>query len=301
MKNKEGKPGRLSPGMALGLAAPQTWTAALIPALLGAALARDGAMAEPWLLLSTAAACVLMQSAANVFNDYCDFIKGGDTLENSPDAEEAVLLYRRPEPRKVLYLGFALLLLAAAAGVPAILRAGWPVLAVGAVGAAALLAYSFGKKPLSYLPLGELTSAFVMGGLIPLGVSGSLGGGFSPAVLLKALPVMLGVGLIMLTNNLWDIQKDRASGRKTFTVLLGEAKSLRLYRLALLLWFALPLVVLPVKAWAVYLPGLLASGSAAAAQLRMRPGAGTRLRAMAGINSLNAMLGCAYIIAVLFS
>ena len=111
MKNKEGKPGRLSPGMALGLAAPQTWTAALIPALLGAALARDGAMAEPWLLLSTAAACVLMQSAANVFNDYCDFIKGGDTLENSPDAEEAVLLYRRPEPRMVLYLGFALLLL----------------------------------------------------------------------------------------------------------------------------------------------------------------------------------------------
>ncbi len=301
MKESAGKPGRLSPGMALGLAAPQTWTAALIPALLGAALVGEQALESPWLLLSTAAACVLMQSAANVFNDYCDFIKGGDTLENSPDAEEAVLLYQRPEPKKALYLGFALLFLAAAAGAPAVIKAGWPALAVGAAGAATLLAYSFGRKPLSYLPLGELSSGFVMGGLIPLGLSGSLSGDFSPMVLFRALPVMLGVGLIMLTNNLWDIQKDRASGRKTFTVLLGEEKSLKLYRCALLLWSALPFIMLPMRAGAVYLLGLLASGPAAVSQLRLGPGPGSRLRAMAGINSLNAMLGSAYIIAVLFS
>ena len=134
-----------------------------------------------------------------------------------------------------------------------------------------------------------------------MGLSGSLSGDFSPMVLFRALPVMLGVGLIMLTNNLWDIQKDRASGRKTFTVLLGEEKSLKLYRCALLLWSALPFIMLPMRAGAVYLLGLLASGPAAVSQLRLGPGPGSRLRAMAGINSLNAMLGSAYIIAVLFS
>lgn len=301
MRDCNNKAGKLSISMALGLAAPQTWTAALIPALLGAALAREGAKERPLLLLSMAAACLLMQSAANVFNDYCDFIKGGDTLENSPDAEEAVLLYQRPEPKKALYLGVALLLAAAAAGVPAILKAGWPALAVGAAGAATLLAYSFGKKPLSYLPLGELSSGFVMGGLIPLGVSGTLDGNFTAAALYRALPIMLGVGLIMLTNNIWDIEKDKNSGRNTFAVMLGKKRSLNLYHIIFTLWTLLPVIMLSPDGVAIYLLGLLASASAAAVQLRLSPEPGTRLRAMAGINSLNALLGSAYIIAVLFS
>ena len=35
---------------------------------------------------------LLMQSAVNAFDDYADFVKGTDTIENSPDAQDAVIV-----------------------------------------------------------------------------------------------------------------------------------------------------------------------------------------------------------------
>ena len=162
-QNRRGN-ARLSLLMALRLAAPHTWAASLIPALLGAALtAGMGVRVDTGMLLCLTAAGVFMQAAANTFNDYSDYIKGTDTLENSPEAYDAVLVYDKPSTRSVLLLGFLYLLCAAAFGLPAILRAGWRPLMIGFAGAAVLLLYSFGKTPLSYLPLGELCSGFVMG------------------------------------------------------------------------------------------------------------------------------------------
>ena len=99
--------------MMLRLAAPHTWAASVMPALLGTALAAREGVSDPLMGLLLTAVCVLMQSAVNTFNDYSDFIKGTDTLENSPDADDAVMVYDRPSPRRVLFLGFAFLLAAA--------------------------------------------------------------------------------------------------------------------------------------------------------------------------------------------
>lgn len=295
------KKGRLSPLMALRLAAPQTWAASVIPALLGAAVALNfGAAVDGGMLLCLTAACVLMQAAVNTFNDYSDFVKGTDTPENSPDASDAVLIYDRPEPGKVLALGFVYLLCAAAAGVPAVLRAGWRPLAIGCLGAAAVLLYSFGKMPLSYLPLGELCSGFVMGGLIPLAVVCVFVGGLRPSVLLLALPSMLGIALIMMTNNGCDIARDTAAGRRTFAVLLGPRRLAAAYRLLLVLWVALPVPMLAGRGigLVVYLLSLLPIGGHFSMQLRLPLNPEQRGRAMAGIVSLNTMLGLGYIAAL---
>ena len=303
MEHGEPRPGRLTPLMALRLAAPQTWSAALMPCLLGAALAHAANPSAPrqtGLLLSLAGVCVLMQAAVNTFNDYSDFVRGTDTPDNSPDPAEAVMLYDRPEPRRVLILGLGFLLAAALLGIPAVRRAGWRPLAVGGVGALAVLLYSFGKKPLSHLPLGELVSGFVMGGLIPYAVFGVLTLTFSPAVLLRAAPTMLGVALIMYTNNRCDLEKDRAAGRQTFPLLLGAARSLRLYRLLLVLWAVLPLLLLPPGKGAIYVLALLAVSPILAAQLRIRPGQETRGAAMNGIVTLLMLLSLAYELAIVF-
>ena len=302
-QNRRGN-ARLSLLMALRLAAPHTWAASLIPALLGAALtAGMGVRVDTGMLLCLTAACVFMQAAANTFNDYSDYIKGTDTLENSPEAYDAVLVYDKPSTRSVLLLGFLYLLCAAAFGLPAILRAGWRPLMIGFAGAAVLLLYSFGKTPLSYLPLGELCSGFVMGGLIPLAVTGVLSGNFRFSVLLDALPVMLGVSLIMLTNNGCDIKRDSEAGRRTFAVLLGQEKTAAIYRGLLLLWAALPI---PLLLWRqgsgalVYLIAFLPAYGHFSAQLRLKLGAEGRASGMAGIAALNTMLGLAYIVSLLF-
>ena len=70
-------------------------------------------------------------------------------------------------PKHALAAGLAFMAAAALPGAYAVSRAGAPVLAAGAVGAVAVLAYSLGRSPLSYLPLGELVSGLVMGVLIP--------------------------------------------------------------------------------------------------------------------------------------
>ncbi len=286
--------GRLSLRMALRLAAPQTWSASVTPALWAGAAARErGAVPLP-LLLCLTGVCVLMQSAVNTLNDYSDFLSGTDTADNCPDPEEAVLLYDRPAPRRVLFLGLGFLLAAALLGVPALLRAGWRPLAVGAVGALAVLGYAFGAHR---LPLGELVSGFVMGGLIPLGVFGTLTGDFSLRLLPRALPLMLGIALIMLTNNGCDREKDLGAGRRTLPVRLGGARTARLYRALLALWALLPLTF-PGRVF--YLLALVPALPPLVRQARLTLSQETRGQAMSGVVSLQLLLALACTAALLF-
>lgn len=298
---KREQSGKLTPLMMLRLAAPHTWAASVMPALLGTVLAAREGVSDPVMSLLLTAVCVLMQSAVNTFNDYSDFIKGTDTLENSPDADDAVMVHDRPSPRRVLILGFAFLLAAALCAVPALLQAGWRPLAVGLVGAAAVLCYSFGKKPLSYLPLGELVSGFVMGGLIPFAVHGVLTLRFDPSALLFSLPMILGIALIMMTNNGCDIARDSAAGRRTFAVYLGQRRCALVYRVLLCLWAVLPLPLLLTEGGAlVYLIAMLPVGVSLSAQLKTGLSPGSRRQAMSGISALNLLGGTAYLTALCF-
>ena len=69
------------------------------------------------LALILLAISILMQSAVNVLNDYFDYKKGPDSLENSSeDAFDAVLVYNHLNPRTVLLYAISLLVLAAILG-----------------------------------------------------------------------------------------------------------------------------------------------------------------------------------------
>lgn len=300
---EEMKNGKLSAVMILRLAAPHTWAASVMPVLLGGALAvRKGCELDLLLFACLAAVCVLMQAAVNTFNDYSDFMKGTDTLENSPERSDAVMVYDKPEPKKVLILGFVFILAAAAFGVPAILKEGWRPLVIGAIGAIAVLSYSFGKKPLSYLPIGELVSGAVMGGLIPFAVCSVLSGDFDIRVLVYALPLMLGISLIMMTNNACDIERDRSSGRQTFPAAIGAERTGQIYRVLLCVWVLLPEMLLLGGGGAVLYPlAMLPISASLVSQLRLNLSQHCRGQAMSTIVSLNCLIALAYIAAILFS
>ena len=297
--------GRLSARMALQLAAPHTWPAAILPALVAVAAA---AAATGGVSVTMACAllviCVLMQSAVNTFNDYYDYVKGADSADDNVDPTDAVLVYNNVNPRAALALAVGFLAAAFLVGAYVIWIAGWIPLAIGAVGAVVVVLYSAGRTPLSYLPVGELVSGFVMGGLIPLACYQALTGTFDLRALLWAVPTVLGVGLIMFTNNTCDMEKDVEAGRRTLSVLLGRERARRLYHAVLLAWIAaiVALVAVFFTGGLVVVPFmLLAAWPLVGALLKNPLAPPARVGAMAQVCSVNVALGAFYAAAILAS
>ena len=133
-------------------------------------------------------------------------------------------------------LGLGYLVAAGLLALPALVTAGPAPLIIGVIGAIAVWTYSGGILPISYLPIGEFVSGFVMGGLIPMGIVAAVSSTFDFSVLPAALPFIISIGLIMMTNNTSDIEKDRQAKRRTLPALLGRTKAVRLYRAAVWIW-----------------------------------------------------------------
>lgn len=188
--------------------------------------------------------CTLMQAAANTLNDYLDYKKGTDSRENSSeDAFDAVLVYNNINPAHVLIFAIAQLIVAALLGCYIVYISGVIPLVIGIIGAIVVVIYSAGRTPLSYLPIGEIAIGITMGGLIPLACVYVLSGVLDWWLALIALPLMIGIGMILATNNTCDIEKDIAAHRHTLAVTLGRNNAVSLYKLVIFIWPALMLIL----------------------------------------------------------
>lgn len=293
---------KLTPKFALQLAAPHTWPAAIMPCLVAcASAAASTGVLSVTLSLALLCICILMQSSVNTFNDYFDFVKGADSADDNVEESDATLIYANVNPKSARNLAWGFLVAAFILGIYVIVRAGWIPLVIGLIGALFVVLYSGGKTPISYLPLGELISGFVMGGLIPLACYQVLTQSLNFWMLIVAFPTIIGVGLIMLTNNTCDIEKDEAVARKTLPVLLGRGRACRLYHALVALWIVSLIGV--VALW--YTTGLIVCVFmlfAAIAPLKallsnpLIPQ--SRIPAMAQIGSLNVILGAFYAAAI---
>lgn len=308
-RNRQGKPSTaskkvsyspLTPSLAFQLAAPHTWVAAIMPVLFSieySAITYSGKVSI-LLALILLAICILMQSAVNVLNDYFDFKKGTDSAENSSDdAFDAVLVYNNLNPKSVCSLAIGFLIVAAGMGFYLVYLTGWILLVIGLIGALIVFLYSGGKTPISYMPIGELVSGFVMGGLIPLACCYTLSGVFEPLVLLVALPFIFGIGMILFTNNTCDIEKDINAQRKTISVVLGRDMAPNYYHVAILVWIVLIAVLVGLfypAGMPIVMIMVLAAFPILRAILNNPLNQKTRDAAMSQIVMLNVMLGAFY-------
>lgn len=237
--------GPLTPKAALRLSAPHTWLpCSILPSVFAALLCRYWGCPVTWGLgFVLVVICILMQGSVNTLNDFFDFIKGNDSENDFLEPSDSVLVFDKIAPLWAGLWGLAQLALAGLLGLSVVYRSGLAPLVVGMAGAAVVAVYSAGPLPLSYLPVGEVISGFVMGGLIPLGVFSACTGRIFTEVLLWTLPFALGIGLIMLVNNTSDIEKDVVSGRRTLPVISGRQKAAVLYRSTLLLWLLTTVVL----------------------------------------------------------
>lgn len=289
----------MTPRLALNLAAPHTWAASVFPALFADFYCWQQGLGLAWIKgIMLLAACIFLQSAVNTLNDYFDFIKGADSAEDHVEVNDAVLIYGNIAPRSALILGIVYMAAGAVLGLASCIGSGMVPVIIGIIGAVVILIYSGGPVPVSYLPIGEIVSGFVMGGLIPLGIGGCADGRIHWQLLFYAFPMIMGIALIMMSNNGSDIEKDRKAGRQTFPVCIGRDRTLVLYRYMIVSWatlvIAMPVTLLGVTGLVSAVLVVLVGRKTIRKQLTCRLKPEERIASMKGIAMTNIVLNGAY-------
>ena len=220
---------------------PKTLPAAAAPVVAGTAVAALDHFFRFGPALAALLAALLLQIGANIANDVFDFHRGADNEERLGPLRvtQAGLL----TPRQVLTGMWLTFGLAAVLGGYLAWVAGWPVILIGLASIAAAIAYTGGPFPLGYHGLGDLF-VFIFFGLVA--VSGTY---FVQAMSLSPLAVWTGVPLgllitgILVVNNLRDLETDRATGKHTLAVRLGENGTQIEYLVCLLGAYLTPLLL----------------------------------------------------------
>jgi 1,4-dihydroxy-2-naphthoate octaprenyltransferase len=209
------------------VARPFSLPATLVPVLVGAAAAwAGGAPISLPLLAAMLAVALLLQIGTNAANEYFDFRHGLDDSDSIGIA--GVLVHGETAPEAVGTMAVACFAAAVAGGCLLVAARGWPLLPLG-LGALALgVLYSAGPRPLAGTPLSEALVFLAMGPAEVLASELACSGRWTALGADASIPVGCTVAAILMANNLRDLQRDAARGRRTLAVLLGRARALPL-------------------------------------------------------------------------
>jgi 1,4-dihydroxy-2-naphthoate polyprenyltransferase len=207
------------------LTRPHTLTAAFVPVFLGTVLALEEGKINGLLFGAMLLACLLIQAATNMFNEYYDFKRGLDN-EHSIGIGGAIVR-DGIKPATVMQLALLLYGISVLLGIYICMESSWWIAVIGSISMLFGYLYTGGPKPIAYTPFGELFAGFFMGCLIIL-ISFFIQTGYVTGVsILVSIPVSILVGAILLSNNIRDLDGDKEFGRKTLAILLGRVNAIR--------------------------------------------------------------------------
>lgn len=207
-------------------ARPRTLPAAVVPVAIGAGVGFGEDGARWWTVPLALVVSLALQVGVNYANDHSDGIRGTDDVRVGPVRLVAGGL---ASARSVKLAAFAAFGVAALAGLWLAATTSWWLIVVGLASVLAGWFYTGGSHPYGYLGFGEVF-VFVFFGLVA-----TVG---TTYVVLQRLPAAtwwLGAGAgalacsLLVINNLRDIPTDRAVGKRTLAVRLGDARTRRLY------------------------------------------------------------------------
>lgn len=257
---------QITPARAWLLASrPATLPAAAVPVLVGvgAALA-EGATLKPLVFAVTLVCALFIQIGTNFANDYSDFHRGADHEGRlGPTRVTQSGLISPDGVRKGIIVAFGI---AALLGLYLAYVGGWPIIIIGVLSILAGLAYTGGPFPFGYYGLGDVF-VFVFFGLVAVtGTAYLQSGVWSSFALMLSIPIGLLVTNILVVNNLRDLPTDKAAGKRTLAVRMGDRATRMQYAMFTALayftpvslaigrvsrpWLLLPWVTLP---FAIYL------------------------------------------------
>lgn len=237
-------------------ARPKTLPAAMIPVLVGTALAAAHRTAD----YGKAAICLLfallVQIGTNFANDYFDFVQGADTPARvGPRRAVAAGLIA---PRTMLAATWLVLGIAFLVGLLLVREGGWILLPIGIVSILCAIAYTGGPFPLGYNGLGDVF-VFVFFGLVAVDTTFYVqAGGLAPDATSCAAAIGLLAANILVANNYRDAETDARAGKKTLVVRFGRKFAVWQYALSHVVALLCPVALIMYGyRWPVLLPVLL--------------------------------------------
>jgi len=220
---------------------PRTLPAALVPVMVGSALAIYQGIFFPAYSIIALLCSILIQIGTNFTNDLYDHLKGSDTKERKgPLRVLASGLISVKEMKWGIFLVFFTAFLL---GLYLVYSVGLVILWIGILSIIAGLAYTAGPFPLAYNGLGDL---FVF---IFFGIVGTVGTyylhaqQFTTLAFLISLPVGALITNILIVNNYRDIEEDKTASKNTLAVLLGREFSRYEYVFFILISFFIPFLL----------------------------------------------------------
>jgi len=243
-------------------ARPRTLPAAVVPVLVGTAVASAEGTVVWWRALAAMVVSLAIQVGTNYANDHADGVRGTDDARVGPLRLVAGGLASPAAVKRAAMLAFVV---AGVAGVAlAVAVTPW-LLLVGAASMAAGWLYTGGPRPYGYAGLGEV---FVF---LFFGVVATVGSAYvhlervTGLALLASVPVGLLATALLVVNNLRDIPTDQQAGKRTLAVRAGPRATRRLYAASLVAALVLAGAVAVARPWALL---ALAAGGLAVDPLR---------------------------------
>jgi len=204
--------------------------------LLSVVLVGHGAMLALWQgsfswtrMLLAAVALLLMHASVNVLNDWHDYSRTGidKQTRRTPFSGGSGLLPAGVMTAKgALVLGLGTLLVACAIGLYLAWISGWPLLAIGVLGALSVVAYT---PVLTRIGLGEVAAGLALGTLPVVGAYYLFTGRLDAVAWVSGIPAGLLTYNLLLLNEFPDAEADAAGGRRHMVILLGKRGASWLY------------------------------------------------------------------------
>jgi len=199
---------------------PRVFTASFVPMGVAAAAALGDGVFQLGFFVLALIGVMLLQTAANLVNEYYDYIRGSDELKVAGQGM-AIKNYGLT-PREVGIGALLALVGGGLIGLYLLTQSGPALWWIGIGGALVAVTYTAGPFPLAYNGLGEVAAGIFMGPMVVVGAYYVMAKTIPPYLWPVSLPIALMVAAILHANNLRDLEADRAANKRTLVVLLGR-------------------------------------------------------------------------------
>jgi 1,4-dihydroxy-2-naphthoate polyprenyltransferase len=229
---------------------PRVFVASFVPMGMAAMIAlQDGVFNLPVFVLALVGV-MLLQTAANLVNEYMDFRKGAEELKQA--GQSMVIKKQLLTPEEVRNGAIFSVVAGSLIGLFLLAQSGPWLWAIGIGGVLVAVTYTAGPFPLAYNGLGEIAAGIFMGPAVVLGayyvMQPNITVDKGVILCLTAFPILFMTAAILHANNVRDMEADRSVNKRTLAVMFGRDFARLEYRLLVGLTY-LSQIVLVIIGW----------------------------------------------------
>lgn len=214
---------------------PRVFVASFVPMGLAGVIAVQDGVFDPLIFILSLIGVMLLQTAANLVNEYMDYVRGSDDLKEA--GQSMTLKNKLLTANEVLMGAIASTVAGSLLGLFLLAQSGPWLWAIGMGGVLVAITYTAGPFPLAYNGLGEVAAGVFMGPMIVLGayyvMEPTITGVRAWELIFISFPVMFTTAAILHANNIRDLEADRVANKRTLAVLFGREVARKEYALLL--------------------------------------------------------------------